>query len=487
MERMSFRSSTPPDTASSAHDPNHDADALAWEYEDESFVYRRTDHRTAHPTDHRAAPRADRREPPPAPPKPAGDARTLRVQQALNQALDEWWRRGVLPADELLRDGLLVLEAGHDLDESQRTLLLRTALMRRRGMVTALRYQSDAERTAVLLAEALLQPVQPLTAEELARLRQNDEHTDAWTPALVELLRAAALDAGKHAAAAAALDALSTTAPPASAPPASAPLAPPPAPLWIEGESTPPHRRRLWLRLAAAAILLAGIAGLVVWWQQRQPATMIEAPAGAYLVTLAPEGAVQTVVLAAFRIDRTEATVGDYRICYERGVCPWPAATASATRPNYLLDPAFARFPMINIDYDSATRFCRFQGKRLPTAAEWEVAAAFAPATGRMYRYPWGDEFAVQRANSAALGIGDTMQVGSFRPAGDSPLGGADMAGNVAEWTSTPFMQDGVTLYLVKGGTFGDAAEGLRTAALVPAAPRTTAKWLGVRCAADVE
>ena len=98
-----------------------------------------------------------------------------------------------------------------------------------------------------------------------------------------------------------------------------------------------------------------------------------------------------------------------------------------------------------------------------------------------------GDEFAVQRANSAALGIGDTMQVGSFRPAGDSPLGGADMAGNVAEWTSTPFMQDGVTLYLVKGGTFGDAAEGLRTAALVPAAPRTTAKWLGVRCAADVE
>lgn len=465
MERMSFRSNTPPGAPPPAHnpdhDPNHDADMLAWEYEDDAVAFRRADHRA-----------------PPAPPKAAGDARTQRVRQALNQALDEWWRRGALPGDELLRDGLLVLEAGHDLDESQRTLLLRTALERRRGMVTALRYQSDPERTADLLAEALFKPEQPLTAAELSRLRLNDEHSDAWAPALVDLLRTTALDAGKHAQAVAALEALSTTAPPASAP-----LAPPP---WIEGETVSP-RRRFWLRLLAGAILLAGIAGLVVWWQQRQPQTMIEAPAGVYTVTLAPDGAVQRVELAAFRIDRTEATVGDYRACYERGACPWPAAIASATRPNYLLDPAFARFPMIHIDYDSAERFCRFQGKRLPTAAEWEVAAAFAPATGRMYRYPWGDEFAVQRANSAALGIGDTMQAGSFRPAGDSPLGVADMAGNVAEWTSTAFVQDGVTLYWVKGGSFGDAAEGLRTAALASIAPRTAANWLGVRCAADAE
>lgn len=73
-----------------------------------------------------------------------------------------------------------------------------------------------------------------------------------------------------------------------------------------------------------------------------------------------------------------------------------------------------------------------------------------------MYRYPWGDEFAAQRANDAALGIGDTMQVGAFQPTGDSALGASDMAGNMAEWTATALAQDGATLYLVKGGAFGN-------------------------------
>ena len=139
---------------------------------------------------------------------------------------------------------------------------------------------------------------------------------------------------------------------------------------------------------------------------------------------------------------------------------------------------------MLNIDYDSADRFCRFMGKRLPTAAEWEVAAAFAPASGRMFRFPWGDEFVVQSANSAATGVGDTMQVGSFRPAGDSSLGVSDMAGNVAEWTSTVVEQE-QPLTLVKGGSFADDADALRTTAAVTVTPRTAAPWLGVRCAVD--
>jgi formylglycine-generating enzyme required for sulfatase activity len=198
-----------------------------------------------------------------------------------------------------------------------------------------------------------------------------------------------------------------------------------------------------------------------------------------------PSGDLQNVLLPAFRIDRFEATVGQYRACYERGACPWPATTASATRPDYLLDPAFADFPMINIDYDSAGRFCRFMGKRLPTAAEWEVAAAYAPASGRMYRFPWGDEFAPQLTNSAATGAADTMQVGSFRPAGDSPLGASDMAGNIAEWTSDVTAGD-LPMNLIKGGSFVDQADSLRTNAADTHSPRASAAWLGVRCVADV-
>lgn len=45
------------------------------------------------------------------------------------------------------RDSLLLLEAGHQLDEAQRSLLLRSTLAYRRGLLTALRYQTDPERT----------------------------------------------------------------------------------------------------------------------------------------------------------------------------------------------------------------------------------------------------------------------------------------------------------------------------------------------------
>ncbi len=464
MGRMSFRKKKPLDSASP---PANAATDVAWEYDDETAAYRR-------PASQPAA----------APTQPSGDARTQRVQRALDQALDEWWRRGVLPADDLLRDGLLVLEAGHDLDESQRTLLLRTSLARRRGMLTALRYQSDPERIAVVLEDALFQAAPPLSAHELARLHQGDAQSAAWAALLSERLRTiAATDPARRTQANAALTALSMPALPLA--PLDDAVEPPLTPAWIAGEVAR-QRRRTWLWLMGAVALIAVTAGMVVWWQRSQNTAMIAVPAGSYTVTLEPGGAAQSVDLPGFRLDRFEATVADFRRCYERGACPWPATTASATRPSYLLDPAFASFPIINLDYDSADRFCRFMGKRLPTAAEWEVAAAFAPATNRMYRYPWGDKFAAQRANSAALGIGDTMQVGAFRPAGDSALGASDMAGNVAEWTATAVAQDGATLYLVKGGAFGDDADRLRTAASVPASPRTTANWLGVRCAADV-
>lgn len=463
MMRMSFRKQKPINPASPA---SVTAD-IAWEYDDETAAYRRPGSRPA------------------ATPTPAtSDARAQRVRRALDAALDEWWRRGVLPADELLREGLLVLEAGHDLDESQRTLLLRAALARRRGMLTALRHQNDPERTAVVLEDALFQATPPLSPGDLARLHQSDAQSTAWAALLSERLRTvAATDSTRRSQATAALTALHAPAP-LTAPDAGVEPAAPLTPAWIEGEVARQQRRH-WLWLMGVAATVAVVAAAIVWWQRTYSDAMIDVPAGSYTVTLQPGGAAEVVELAAFRIDRFEATVADYRRCYERGACPWPATTASATRPGYLLDPVFSRFPMINLDYDSASRFCRFMGKRLPTAAEWEVAAAFAPATNRMYRYPWGDEFAVQRANSAALGIGDTMQVGAFRPAGDSALGASDMAGNVAEWTATAVAQDGATLYLVKGGAFVDAAEKLRTAASIPTAPRASANWLGTRCAAD--
>lgn len=90
---------------------------------------------------------------------------------------------------------------------------------------------------------------------------------------------------------------------------------------------------------------------------------------------------------------------------------------------------------------------------RLPTVEEWEKAAR--GTDGRMF--PWGDAWDAGKLNSDDRGPFDTMPVGSF-PAGASPYGMLDAAGQVFEWTATPA---GAGRYLVKGGSWDDKGCGV--------------------------
>jgi formylglycine-generating enzyme required for sulfatase activity len=100
--------------------------------------------------------------------------------------------------------------------------------------------------------------------------------------------------------------------------------------------------------------------------------------------------------------------------------------------------------PITDISWYDAWKYatwlstCTGKRWRLPTEAEWEKAARWDPQTEYSYVYPWGDAFEPHRCNTHESCIGATTPVGGY-PSGASPLGVHEMAGNVSEWTRTPF------------------------------------------------
>lgn len=138
-----------------------------------------------------------------------------------------------------------------------------------------------------------------------------------------------------------------------------------------------------------------------------------------------------TVILSAYYMDKYEVTIARYRVCVENGGCTSPEWGNYTDRKSDPQEPVGA------IDWYRATTFCAWAGKRLPSEAEWEKAARGSTDT-RLY--PWGDA----APNSTLAKYGDRTDetrpdpVGSH-PAGASPYGVMDMAGNINEWVNDWF------------------------------------------------
>jgi formylglycine-generating enzyme required for sulfatase activity len=259
------------------------------------------------------------------------------------------------------------------------------------------------------------------------------------------------------------------------------------------------------------------------------PQGMIAVPGGSFFMGsdegVAFEKPAHQVTLKPFCIDEFEVTVERYKSCSEAGRCKRAGATndwaAITEKDHKTFDPLCnirepeerAKHPVNCVDWEMAQKFCREQGGRLPTEAEWEFAAR--GPDGR--KYPWGDDDpAADRLNACGKecmawgqkhgveeksmydaddGFPNTAPVGSF-PKGASRYGVQDVVGNVWEWVADWYGEYGKDEQtdpkgaesgnekVIRGGSWnGSYASWVRPTFRYKDAPTKRSYGIGFRCA----
>jgi iron(II)-dependent oxidoreductase len=164
--------------------------------------------------------------------------------------------------------------------------------------------------------------------------------------------------------------------------------------------------------------------------------------------------------------------------------------------------PVDAAQPACHVSWHEADAYARWAGKRLPTEAEWEKAAAFDPAGGESRPQPWGDEPAGERlANLGQLAFGCAPS-GAYA-AGESACGMRQAAGDVWEWTASAFEAYpgfhafpyreyseeffGGPFRVLRGGSWATQPEAVSNTFRNWDHPERRQIFAGFRCAADVD
>ncbi|MDY7101284.1 MAG: SUMF1/EgtB/PvdO family nonheme iron enzyme [Actinomycetota bacterium] len=201
---------------------------------------------------------------------------------------------------------------------------------------------------------------------------------------------------------------------------------------------------------------------------------MVQVPAGRYTLgvddpDVTAESSTRTHDGSSFWIDVHEVTNADWaRFVVEAGAQP------ASSWPGDGPEPGLEDHPVVGVNHEWAGAYCASLGKRLPTEAEWEIAAR--GPNGLLW--PWGDG-----RDAVELPGSGTYEVGSV--AGNvSAFGVHDLTGNAWEWVAEPYDELNGGDRVLRGGQNGY----LRNNASRLAVQRDSGTAVGVagfRCAAD--
>ncbi len=223
---------------------------------------------------------------------------------------------------------------------------------------------------------------------------------------------------------------------------------------------------------------------------------MVEIPEGGFTMgfdgtqALEDERPKHQVWLDAFAIDQYEVTTARYAqfLAAEKRQAPWQWETVDLM--------LHGDRPVIGVDWYDAEAYCRWNGKRLPTEAEWEKAAR--GTDGRLY--PWGNEVPTKQLANFALGARFSynqvlLPVQSFEQ-GKSPYGLYQMAGNVYEWVQDWYLSNYYEtspekhpqgpeqgqFKVLRGGSWSDLPKYLLSYSRFKLPPETRNSYIGFRC-----
>lgn len=149
----------------------------------------------------------------------------------------------------------------------------------------------------------------------------------------------------------------------------------------------------------------------------------------------------------SFLIDRYPVTNAQfYEFLVNSGYVPSDTANFLKHWSNGIYRTGQEKYPVVYVSYEDMQAYAKWAGKRLPTEAEWQLAAQ--GTDGR--KWPWGNDFRGTWCNNS---FGRPTPVDAF-PKGASPYGVIDLVGNVWQMTNDMYCNGNYYFTVIRGGSF---------------------------------